>query len=96
MLHERVRATEHASRDPFRVIERRHGLAEVVDRGAVVHRLRRASDGVAAERDGVGLPEDDAYGLPAGVNAAMASRGVPFRRRGANINVHVHTHISYC
>ena len=34
--HERVRATEHASRDPFRVLERRHGLAEIVERGAAV------------------------------------------------------------
>ncbi len=30
----RVRATEHASRDPFNVLERRHGLAEIVDGGA--------------------------------------------------------------
>ena len=29
---ERVRASEHASRDPFRVLENRHGLAEVVER----------------------------------------------------------------
>tara|TARA_B100000459_G_scaffold90320_1_gene50927 strand:- start:416 stop:565 length:150 start_codon:yes stop_codon:yes gene_type:complete len=33
---ERVRAAEHASRDPFRVFERRHGLAEIVERGAIV------------------------------------------------------------
>ena len=31
-----VRAAEHAPRDAFRVLERRHGLAEVVERGAVV------------------------------------------------------------
>ena len=30
-----VRAAEHAPRDAFRVLERRHGLAEVVERGAV-------------------------------------------------------------
>ena len=32
---ERVRATEHTPRDPFRVLERRHGLAKIVERGAV-------------------------------------------------------------
>ena len=31
---ERVRAAEHAPRDPSRVLERRHGLAEIVERGA--------------------------------------------------------------
>ena len=36
-LHcDRVRATEHAPRDPFYFLERRHGLAEIVERGAVV------------------------------------------------------------
>ena len=33
---ERVRAAEHAPRGPFRVLERHHGLAEIVERGAVV------------------------------------------------------------
>ena len=34
-LHcERVRSTEYAPRDPFRVLERRHGLADIVERGA--------------------------------------------------------------
>ena len=39
---ERVRAAEHAPRDPFCVSERFHGLAEIVERGAVVlaERLR--------------------------------------------------------
>ena len=32
----RVRAAEHAPRGPFRVLERRHGLAEIVERGASV------------------------------------------------------------
>ena len=36
ILHERMRATEHAPRGPFRVLERVHGLAEIVERGAVV------------------------------------------------------------
>jgi hypothetical protein len=31
-----VRATEHASRDPFRLLERIHGLAEIVERGTGV------------------------------------------------------------
>ncbi|CAH0373263.1 unnamed protein product [Pelagomonas calceolata] len=31
-----MRATEHAPRDPFRVLERRHGLADIVERGAVI------------------------------------------------------------
>jgi hypothetical protein len=32
----RVRAPEHAPRDPSRVLEHRHGLAEIVERGARV------------------------------------------------------------
>ena len=37
-----VRATEHSPRGPFRFLERRHCLAEIVERGTVVHveRLR--------------------------------------------------------
>ena len=42
----RVRATEHAPRDPRRVLERRHGLAEIVERRA----------GVLVERPRVNLP----------------------------------------
>ena len=41
---DRVRAAEHAPRDPFRVLERRHGLADIVERGV----------GVIVERDRVG------------------------------------------
>ena len=33
----RVLAPEHAPGGPFRVLERRHGLAEIVDGGAVVY-----------------------------------------------------------
>ena len=36
ILHERMRGTEHAPRSPFRVLERVHGLAEIVECGAVV------------------------------------------------------------
>ena len=35
---ERVRAAEHAPRDPFCVSERFHGLAEIVERGTVVRK----------------------------------------------------------
>ena len=39
---ERVCATEHAPRNSFNLLERRHGLAELVERGGVVlvQRLR--------------------------------------------------------
>ena len=36
----RVRASEHAPRDPFRVLERRHALAEIVECGAIVREDR--------------------------------------------------------
>ena len=32
----RVYATEHAPSGPFRLLQRRHGLAEIVERGSVV------------------------------------------------------------
>ena len=40
---DRVCAAEHAQRDPLNLLERRHGLAEIVERGAGVpeERLRR-------------------------------------------------------
>jgi len=44
-MYERVLATEHAPRGPFRVFERRDGLAEIVERGG----------GVPVERIGVNL-----------------------------------------
>ena len=31
-----MRAAKHAPRDPFRILERRHGLAEIVERGTGV------------------------------------------------------------
>ena len=39
---QRMRRAEHAPRDPFSVLERRHGLAEIVERRSVVleERLR--------------------------------------------------------
>ena len=39
--YEGVRAAEHAPRDPFRLLERRHGLAEIVERGGGVLEERR-------------------------------------------------------
>ena len=39
LLYEQVRVTEHAPRDRFYLLERRHGLAEIIERGAVVHAL---------------------------------------------------------
>ena len=35
-----MRATERAPSDPFHVLERRHGLVEIVDRGTGVHAER--------------------------------------------------------
>ena len=32
-----MHAAEHAPRDPSRALERRHGLALIVERGSVVH-----------------------------------------------------------
>ena len=31
-----MRAAKHAPRDPYRVLERRHGLADIIERGGVV------------------------------------------------------------
>jgi len=36
-----MRAAKHAPRNTFRVLERRHGLAEIVERGAFVKVERR-------------------------------------------------------
>ena len=33
---DRVRTSKHTPRDPFRLLERRYGLAEIVERGVVV------------------------------------------------------------
>ena len=37
---ERMRSTEHAPRSPLRLLERRHALAQIVERGAVGHAER--------------------------------------------------------
>ena len=58
-LCERVRATEHASRDPpLRVFEPRHGLAEIVERGAVVREKRLRVSRPHFERDYINISED--------------------------------------
>ena len=43
MHYERMRAAEHALRGPFNLLERRHGLAEIVERGAGVHTVTAAA-----------------------------------------------------
>ena len=48
---DRVRAAEHAPRDPLRVLERRHGLAEIVERGASVWVERRRVKPPQLERE---------------------------------------------
>ena len=48
---ERVRATEHAARGPFHFLERRHGLAEIVERGVGVKRFELTSGHAAAGSD---------------------------------------------
>ena len=54
----RVRVTEHAPRGLFRILERIHGLAEIIERGAVVLVERIRIIPPHSER-GLGiLPED--------------------------------------
>ena len=42
IFYGRVRTAEHASRDPRRILEHRHGLSEIVERGAgvLIERVR--------------------------------------------------------
>ena len=54
----RVRASEHAPRGPFRVLERRHGLAEIVERGGGVHVERRRVSPPHLERDFMSFSEN--------------------------------------
>ena len=35
-FYERVRVPEHAPSNPFQILERRHALAEIIERGAVI------------------------------------------------------------
>ena len=53
-----MRATEHAPRDPFRLLERRHGLAEIVERGAGVFVEGLAVNRPHLDRDLITLTEN--------------------------------------
>ena len=55
---ERVRATEHAARGPFYLLERRHGLAEMVERGTGVVVERLSVSPPHTEREVVRIPEN--------------------------------------
>ena len=54
----RVRAAEHASRGPLRVLERRYGLAEIVERGVVVFVERLHVTPTNREREIMAIPEN--------------------------------------
>ena len=56
LLYERVRATEHAPRGPFRVLESRHGLAEIIERGGGVLVERLPISPPHFERDFTTIP----------------------------------------
>ena len=53
-----MRATKHAPRGPLRVLERRYGLAEIVERGAVVHENRLRVSPPHLERELIILTEN--------------------------------------
>ena len=55
---DRMRATEHAPRDPFRGLERRYCLAEIVECGAGVPVERRRKNPPQPKRDLRILSED--------------------------------------
>ena len=63
---DRVRATKHAPRDPSRVLERRHGFADIVECGAgvVVERLRVVALCIAPCVTPALFPEDSAEDDP--------------------------------
>ena len=67
---ERMRAAEYAPRDPTRVHERRHGLAEIVGRGAIGF----------VERLGVILPHLEREVVVITENASR--RGQRFEKQG--------------
>ena len=54
----RVRATHHAPRRPCRLIKRRHGLAEIVERGAGVLVERPRVSPPHLEREIMRIPEN--------------------------------------
>ena len=66
-----VRAAEHAPRDAFRVLERRHGLAEVVERGTRVREEHISINRSHRKRDIIGRRRLQ----PLGRNAKSSKRG---------------------
>ena len=56
--NERMRATEYAPRGPFQVLERRHCLAEVVERGSGVPVERHRVVPSHSKREFMTLPEN--------------------------------------
>ena len=55
---ERVRASEHSPRGPFRILERRRGLVEIVERGVGVHVERPRVIQLHVEREMMTLAEN--------------------------------------
>ena len=53
-----MRATEHAPRDPLRGLERRHGLAEIVERGSLILEERQRVKPPHSEKGNVSLAEN--------------------------------------
>ena len=51
MLCERMRSAKYSPRDPYRVFERRHGSAEIVERGGRVLGERPRANPPQPERD---------------------------------------------
>ena len=73
-----MRATERAPGDPFHVLERRHGLVEIVDRGTGVHAERLRVNRPHFEREFMNLSKN------APRHGTMAGRGPNSRLRGAS------------
>ena len=58
-----MRATKHASRGPFRLHERRHGLADIVERRAFGPAERRRESPPHLERKSMPVPKNSSrYG----------------------------------
>ena len=88
LVRERVRVTEHAPHDPCRLLERRHGLAEIVERGAGVlkpgppsRRLARSKSGAIVDESRAGVHDDlmRVPGKPLGFFAASTIEYHPAR-----------------
>ena len=57
LRYERVRAAKDAPRNPCRVLERRHGFADITERGAGVHVERPRVIDPHRERQIMSFPE---------------------------------------